>query len=497
MYSLWSRKTVRAILTCWLVVFILLVQSEIGLAGTETLYLEPGQSHVYKPGFVVRKLATGNPQVCETVRVSSTEFLINARGTGRTNILLWDGKNVQRQEIIVVVIANKDKLVKDLKEVLKDIEGISVRAVGERVMVEGEVFSQRDFERVQNILKDIPAAVNLVKISSRVKEILASEIEKSIGNSSVKVRAAKDSFLLEGTVFSKDEKNRAEQIAKAYSPAVINVIQILTRAGENAAGPTRMVQVTLSIMALDRGVMKDFGVHWNPGGTLGGSGSYSGASGQKSSLAGAITGTISSLFPKMQKLSENGKGRSLFQQTAIAKNGGHASFFVGDEVPIAVAQEGGTMSIEYKKVGITLNFSPIIDAQGNVDTNVEVESSIITGEGAGGAPTINTTRLQTSAYVSSGESIALGGIIGQHELQALSGSPPAGTGPSLYQSNKSESQLLKKSEVLVFITPEILQSAGDAVHDLGTKVKSSFKDYERRNISRPQPRPDTTSLPGE
>lgn len=169
------------------------------------------------------------------------------------------------------------------------------------------------------------------------------------------------------------------------------------------------------------------------------------------------------------------------QQSLVTRSGGQADFFAGSEIPVPVAQEGGTMSVEYKKVGVTLKFSPTIDAHNNVNTPVRIMSSSVTGQGAGGAPIINSTQLNTVVSVKSGSSLALGGLIGQKDLESISGSP-AGGGLSLYQANRAERRGTERGEVIIFVTPKILASADEAIKEMEERVENSFKEQELEKL---------------
>jgi Flp pilus assembly secretin CpaC len=243
-----------------------------------------------------------------------------------------------------------------------------------------------------------------------------------------------------------------------------------------------MVQMTMNIMQIENEVLKDLGFHWNPGASSAAVGSAGISSGESTS-SGTITGTITNLFPKMRRLNEAGKARSLFQQSVVTKTGDKAHFFVGDEIPIMVAQQGGTMSVEYKKIGLTLNFSPVIGQSGIIQTFVEVESSSVNGEGQGGAPKVRQTKLQSAISVKSSESMALGGLIGQREARAFT-TPSSGNADAIVQVNDSTRFQHDKSQILIFVTPEILSAGIDAVTEMGGKVKNSFKEYELDNIEK-------------
>lgn len=457
----------------------------------KTIRLQNGESKVLKLGYEVKQVATGAPQVCQVVRTGSHEILVNATGVGQTNIIVWDSEQVREEHSVIVTHRDVTQLTKELESLLGEIEGVKVRTVGSKVAVEGEVFSKKDIDRVSAVLQNIDGVINLTKMSTLLKQILSKEIEKSINNKGVTVRNAKDSFLLEGRVSSQAEKERAEKVASAYTDAVVSVIAVVEKATESKEAKevksqpesVQMVQVQLTIMEIENEAFKGMGFHWNPGSSANasGAGTIGRSSGQSetSSISGAITGTISNLLPKLQKLNESGKGRSLFEQIVITKSGSKAHFFVGDDLPIPVAQEGGLMSVQYKKVGLTFDVSPVIDRQGNVESLVEVGSSSVVGEGAGGAPKIRDTRLQSLVYVKSSESITLGGLVGQREAKSLGGSSP---GDGLVSINETNRQELRKSQVLVFITPEILMSAADAGRVAKGKAKDEFKAYEYENI---------------
>jgi type II secretory pathway component GspD/PulD (secretin) len=124
---------------------------------------------------------------------------------------------------------------------------------------------------------------------------------------------------------------------------------------------------------------------------------------------------------------------------------------------------------------MTLNVSPNIDPLSNIDTSIHVESSSIISENATtGAPTVSTNNLSTALNVASGQSIVLGGLIGQRELEALSLSPPDNQ-QSLLQLNRRTKAGADGWEVVVFITPSVVSQPGRALEDMKGKVQESFK----------------------
>jgi pilus assembly protein CpaC len=320
-----------------------------------------------------------------------------------------------------------------------------------------------------------------------MKDIVKSEIEKSLasqGMKNVTVTVTKNTFMLTGTVTSEEEFKRAQTMAEAYAPDIVNAIAVrkpVVKPKEEAPPPPPpravLIEMALNIMEIDKAALRDFGIHWNPMGNVGASGAYSGASGSSPSLAGALTGTITNLLPKMRQIDESGRGRSLMQQTLITKSGDEAEFFAGSEIPIPVAQDGGTMSVEYKKVGVTLKFKPELDYYQNVVSSIKVESSSVTGSGPNGVPVISNTNMQTVLSVPSGSSVALGGVVGQRDMASVSSSPPD-KGMALAQANQGTRNETQLREVVIFVTPRVLDGKTQESGEVKKKVEGDFKKQE-------------------
>jgi pilus assembly protein CpaC len=467
------------------VMFLFPVHST-GAAEQRSVTLNLNESKVVKLDFVVNMAATGADNVCRVTRPGAgKEILLNATGSGVTNVHVWDAQQNLRLKIAVTVRGGATISVEELQKILSDVEGVVVVQAGQKIVVKGEVYSNEDLERVHDAVQGRDGIVNYVNISPMVSGIIADQIKKNMHDRSIKVRMANGKILLEGYVTTEARKIRAEQVASVYTHDFVNLIQVVApRSAKPITAPPALIQVTLSVLEVDNNAMKTFGIHWNPGGTLGASGSFNTASGSSSSTAGTVAGVLSNLFPKMQNIKEKGKGRSIFEQNVTVNSGQHASFFVGDEIPIPVIQGTGAISIEYKKVGLTLKALPVYGMGGKINTQVEIESSSIANQNSGNAPWIKTSQLQTVVLVNNNESIALGGLIGNREVSSFGSVPPDG-GSALFQLNNSKSFRSGKSSVLVCVTPRVLNNARESKSGIGGTVKDTFKKEERKSIGTP------------
>jgi len=444
------------------------------------LELVSGQSATLEPGFVVDKIAVGDPDVLGVARTSDSSMLVNAKKPGQSNLIILSAAGQQKEYLIRVRAGTLDDDAAVLREMFTDMEGVAVKVVGGRIVITGEVFSADHYDKIAATLGSMPEVINQVNMSPVMKRIVGEQMKKEIDRPGIVIKAIKNSFVLDGMVAVPEDVARAEKIAGLYSRSIINALKVAPEALTPYRKP-ELIEVTMHIMELSKSALRDLGVHWNPLGEMSAEGTsqYSSEStGEATSkLAGTLTGTLSSLLPKMRRIKDTGQGRSLMNQAVITKQGGEAKFFAGTEIPISIAQSLGTMSVEYKKVGMTLNVSPNIDPLSNIDALIHVESSAVISENASGTPTISSNNLSTALNVASGQSIVLGGLIGQRELDALSLSPPDNE-QSLVQLNRRTRAGMDGWEVVVFITPSVVNHPSQAVRDIDAKVQESFKQRD-------------------
>jgi general secretion pathway protein D len=148
-----------------------------------------------------------------------------------------------------------------------------------------------------------------------------------------------------------------------------------------------------------------------------------------------------------------------------------AQLQVGDEVPIITQQAQGTdedsrilNSVEQRQTGVILNVTPRVNASGLVMMEIEQEVSDVvpTTTSAIDSPTIRQRRVASTVAVTSGETVALGGLIQDSVDRNQAGVPFLGRIPVIgwlfgQRSNQSE-----RTELLVLITPRAVGSQAEA-----------------------------------
>jgi general secretion pathway protein D len=153
----------------------------------------------------------------------------------------------------------------------------------------------------------------------------------------------------------------------------------------------------------------------------------------------------------------------------LVLNNEAASINVGDQVPIITSEvvpsgtEGTTLtrSIQYRDTGVILNVTPRINYKGIIILEIDQQvSNARPGVPAVGvdSPVISTRQLRTKLAVKDGQSIMMGGMIRKDTNIVDSGVPLLKDVPGLGWLFKSQTENTTRTELLVMITPYVIES---------------------------------------
>lgn len=187
------------------------------------------------------------------------------------------------------------------------------------------------------------------------------------------------------------------------------------------------------------------------------------AGGTPASLALAILGRDFLVDLELSALQAEGKGEILSNPRVLTANQMPASIRQGVEIPYqqsAGGSSGGT-SIAFKEAVLSLQVIPQITPDNRVIMDLRVTRDnvgrlIPTGTG-GFVPSIDKRQLNTQVLVSNGETIVLGGVYEQETSDTVNKIPLLGDIPLLGALFRQSSKGDTKRELLIFITPKIVQ----------------------------------------
>jgi len=365
-------------------------------AAAEQIAVSVNQSQVMN-FFGVEKVAIASPEIADVVVVSSSEVLLVGKAPGTTTLHIW--------------------------------------SAGKRESFQIEVSAD-----------DTP---------------IANEIKRNIGLDTIKVSKIGKNIILEGTVDNQYKKNKAEKIAAAYGEKVVNLLEL-----------TRPVQVRIEavIAEIDREKSKDLGIKWGTD-AVSAPGLFTfGQSASNSFVTGSVLGGLNKYNPINGQLSamvKNGSAKILSKPNMITLSGEKASIVIGGQIPIPASYQNGQITIEWKEYGIKLDIAPEVSADGLINSKVKAEVSSLDWNSTHKIqlgtnvyiPPIKVNKAEAVIALSSGQTMAIGGLISNQTSKDITKIPLLGDLPILGQLFTSVSYSRGETEIVILITSTIIDPA--------------------------------------
>lgn len=421
---------------------------------------------------------------------------MNPRSEGFATLTIHDKRNGKMiaEYRIDVQKSKLDKVVREVRYLLGDIEGITIKVVNNRVVVDGQVLLPKDLTRIASVVAQFSdQAASLVTLSPLAQKKIAEFISRDIGNPEIDVRAINDKIVLSGWAGDEDERVKAEIIAKTYLPdlfkdpnaekagvitrkpandGVINLIQVK----EKAPGPPpKMIQLVVHFVELNKEYGKSFRFQFTPE-INDGSGIAFSAGSSGAGVTNQITGTISNLLPKLNWAKNHGHARILESTSLIVQDGKQGSINQTTSFPVPVVTTtamGSTTGINPIKVGINSQITPVLlgERSGSVKMDMMFAVSNVV-DFSGGVPITAENNITTTIVVRDRQSAAVGGLIRNTASTAYN--PPSGAKNPIISLYASKLFQRKQSQFVVFVTPVVKTSASAG----SEQVKKKFRLHE-------------------
>lgn len=302
---------------------------------------------------------------------------------------------------------------------------------------------------------------------------IRSAIRQALPDDDIKVEQLNEGVLLTGSAASVEQAAQAAAIAGRFLGKEDEVTNSIVIRGRD------QVMLKVTVAEVQRQVLKQLGVNLsgsfeigaaavalaanNPfplGNVLsGGNGYGTSYAGRSNSIAGSST---------LQAFERSGVLHTLAEPTLTAISGESAHFLAGGEVPTPGPPSCDsltkvcTISVEYKPIGVTLNFTPVVLDAGRISlrvatevTDLDYENSISFGASSGGlsAPSFKTRKADTTVEIPSGGSIVMAGMLENSTRQVVNGTPGLMNVPVLGQLFRSRDYQRNESELMIVVTP--------------------------------------------
>lgn len=380
--------------------------SAAGGDGGRLVRIGLNKSIVIKLPGEARDVLVGNPDIVDAVvRTKNTAYLF-ARAVGQTNIFFFDANG---QQILAL-----------------DLE----------------------------VAQDMTALQKLMR--------------RTVPGSRVVVDTIGENVVLSGTAKSPAEAKLAYDIAVRYTGDEKKVISSINVLGKE------QVMLKVRVAEVQRNILKQFGIdstaifsigkfgmnlaNINPFPTL------------PISPLGFYRGGFSSggdaVDVFVRAMERDGLLRTLAEPTLTAVSGEAANFLAGGEFPVPVAQEDNTVTIEFKKFGVGLGFTPLVLSEGRISLKISTEVSEISKDNQIvlekiTIPGLSVRRAETTVELPSGGSIAMAGLIKDSARADITGTPGLKDLPILGVLFRSRDFQQNQTELVVIVTPYIVNPVNE------------------------------------
>ena len=311
---------------------------------------------------------------------------------------------------------------------------------------------------------------------------LTNELKRRFADSHLQASSVNGRIMLSGEVADAATLDKAVTIARQFGPEIINSVSVMS---------PQQVLLEVRFIEVSRTADRELGVQWNTFGNPNVNvGNGVAASGLPITSSAAVTaaGVISGATPfgfmianltkggisanvAINALEQKGLARSLAEPNLVALSGDTASFLAGGEYPIPVAGTLGQVTVDYKKYGVGLAFTPTVLGHGLINLKIEPEVSQIdtthTVSVANGisVPALIVRRASSTIELRDGQSFMLGGLLQTNNQNQIDQLPWLGSVPVLGTLFSSKSYQQNQTDLAIIVTPHLVRPTrpGDVV----------------------------------
>lgn len=391
-----------------------------------TIDLAVSENFIMKTTGVLVRVMVDNPEIATVTAMGRRELMVSAKKIGTTTIRFWDeadqeerltaivsAESSAQQQVraVIAAICPEDKITFQLTREAKE-NIMAAATVPGQIMVNGTVPTASRGARLEQAL---------TSLGYKVINLLAVQGSQQVQLSVRVAEVVKGNPMTAGATFL-DKRDRYG----LASPGSLGSVNFLLNVDEIVSGSS----VSLPVPAASA-----FQLGINPRGT--------------------------DFFGVISLMEGHNLARVLAQPTLVVESGKPAQFLAGGEVPIPMAQEDNKVTVEWKKFGVILEFTPTLLEDGRIDLVLKQEVSDIDWNngislGAIVIPGFRTRNTNTNVKLRDGESFVISGLLLDEMKNSISKVPWLGDIPILGALFRSSSYQKNQTELAVVVTPKIV-----------------------------------------
>ncbi len=365
----------------------------------------------------VSRIAIGNGKLISATVVDDKQILILGEATGNTMLHVWLKDGYEYDIDLHIDTSNNKRMFEEVQGMLAGLNGVTVRMVGDKVVLDGEYNDQDAYLKVKAVLDHYPQVVNQIPVRP----------------ASGKVYDARMVYLEVKVV--ELTKSALDRLGVQWDNAI--------------NGPTAATSGFVYANSAFRGVPASSG--------SAGTGTTGYPVTTTANPFTSFLGLATQITSTINFLEQNGDGWTLAEPRMSCLSGEKASFQVGGEIPIPVSSGFGTVSITYHPYGVILEFEPVADSRGVVTTKIGAEvSDIDTANSSAGLTAFTKNRTDTVVTMHVEQTLVLSGLLKNVGAKSIDQIPGLGNLPILGGLFRNKQFQNQKTEVVVLVTPHLV-----------------------------------------
>jgi Flp pilus assembly secretin CpaC len=421
----------------------------------------------------IKKIDVGNPSVIDA-RPSDDglSVIVNgtAIGTSELRVEKLQGSDLITN---VVVRIDLNEMLTQVQSLLSDVEGLNISILGNKIVLQGSILTDTDYEKVNKVVGMFAGTVvNMATFDkTQMNKYIEQAISKDIGIDTVTVRVMGDTVVLDGYVYNEEDLKRASELAKLRIPTVVNLIRVqdvmietdlefidLSTSHTFSWGYDVLDSVSASIGGQGSGNGQ---THIpQPGQTV------------PSSLGGTntpqtLTAPLPGGFPITYGVSASasaqaqitadlgdGSGRVVAQPHISTQSGEEGNFQDGfTSYYQEPGQVGGPSSLVSVNYGVIVKVKPTLESEHRIMNTVELNISEPIAS-PGSVLSLDTYDTKCTALCDEGQSMVISGMVNQGSNTSKNGAPLLRDIPllDLFFANRSTSRT--RDEFVILVTPQ-------------------------------------------
>ena len=164
------------------------------------------------------------------------------------------------------------------------------------------------------------------------------------------------------------------------------------------------------------------------------------------------------LSVELSALETDSKGKVISSPRVVTSDQTEATIATGTQIPYQQASSSGATNVSFKDATLSLSVKPQITPDDHVIMDIKVNKDSV-GTLYAGVPSIDTNTVSTQVLVENGGTVVIGGVYSQQLSTGVDKVPLLGDIPVLGFLFRSTSKIDNKSELLIFISPKIMNEA--------------------------------------